>query len=92
MRGRPVRGGEVKNANLFFVGDEIGANDEDEVAVRVGLRNDGPESFVGDPEFGAVWQPRENTRWGDVVIKHLVHKVGPIGPGETVFADEWSAT
>ena len=81
---------EVKNANLFFIGDEIGVNDEDETTIRLGLRNEGPEPFEGDPQFAGLWELREHTRWGDIVVKHLVHNVGPIGPGETVFLDEWS--
>ena len=82
---------EVKNANLFFIGDEIGVNDDDETTIRIGLRNEGTEPFQGDPQFAGLWEVRENTRWGDVVVKYLVHKIGPIGPGETVFLDEWSS-
>ena len=83
-------GGDVKHEDLFFIGDEIGVNDEDQPTIRIGLRNNGVEPFEGDAQFAGFWEVRENTRWGDVVIKHLINQVGPIGPGETVFVDEWS--
>lgn len=83
--------GEMKNANLFFIGDEIGMNDDDRTTIRLGLRNDGAEPFVGDPEFAGFWELREITRWGDIIVKHLIKNMGPIAPGETVFVDQWSS-
>jgi hypothetical protein len=82
-------GDEVQKETLTFNAHDL-ARDEDGMSVfRLKVTNDGEETVAID-EFGASFELKLLTKFGDLVAQEGVEKIGPLAPGETSTLVEWT--
>ena len=82
-------GGQAQKATLTFNAHDL-VRDEDGMSVlRLKVTNDGEETVAID-EFGANFELKLMTKFGDLVAQEAVGSVGPLEPGETSTLVEWS--
>ena len=82
-------GGQAQEATLTFNAYDLDREEDGTSVLRLKVTNDGEETVAID-EFGASFELKLMTKYGDLVAQEGVQSIGPLEPGETSTLLEWT--